>query len=151
MSQSQIINMTYKVYYAPRFVSEVERILKTNTETDTVGTSERVMQVAFWIEHLLLFIQRTGSLADMSHYRIYGTTLIFDTNIYNTGIGEIIFTIYYDNYGKNYVIYITDVNWNHRRNPNGYYALMYENKKPIDYIITEIISGYLRDNLLPAN
>ena len=84
--------MTYKVYYAPSFVSDVERILKANTETGTVGISERVMQVAFWMEYLLLFIQRTGNLVDMSHYRIYG--LVFDTNIYKTGIGEIIFTIY---------------------------------------------------------
>ena len=150
MPQSRIINMTYKVYYAPQFVSEVERILKVNTEIGTVGTSDRVRQVAFWIEQLLLFIQRIGNLADMSHYRIHDTTLAFDTNIYDTGIGEIFFIIYYDSYGKNYAIYITDVNWNHRRNPNSYYALMYENKKPIDCIITEVINSHLRENLLPA-
>ena len=41
MQQSQVINVAYKVLYAPRFVSEVERILSKNTETGTVGTSER--------------------------------------------------------------------------------------------------------------
>lgn len=88
MQQSQVINMTYKVFYAPQFVSEVERILRENTEVGTVGTSERVSQVAFWIEQLLLFIQRIGNLADMGSYKIYGATLAFDTSTFDTGIGE---------------------------------------------------------------
>lgn len=148
MQQSQVINMTYKVFYAPQFVSEVERILRDNTEVGTVGTSERVSQVAFWIEQLLLFIKRIGNLADMGSYKIYGATLAFDTSTFDTGIGEFLFTIYYDSVNKDYVIYITDINWNFKYNPNNYYSLMTECKNSINQIITEVINQYLRLNLI---
>ena len=56
MQQSIVINIRYEVYYAQKFVNEVERVLNENTR-DLRGTSERVTQVGFWIGNLLLFIQ----------------------------------------------------------------------------------------------
>ena len=70
MQQSIVINIRYEVYYAQKFVNEVERVLNENTR-DLRGTSERVTQVGFWIGNLLLFIQRLGNLADFGHYTVY--------------------------------------------------------------------------------
>jgi hypothetical protein len=46
------------------------------------------------------------------------------------------------------VIYITDVNWDFKYNPNDYYNLMTECKKSIHQIITEVVNQYLKQNLV---
>ena len=46
MQQSIVNNIRYEVYYAQKFVNEVERVLNENTR-DLRGTSERVTQVGF--------------------------------------------------------------------------------------------------------
>lgn len=148
MQKPQVINMRYKVFYAPHFVSELERILKENTEIGLVGTTKRVKQVSFWIEQLLIFIQRIGNLADLDDYKIYGTSLVFDTSSFDTSIGEFIFNVCYDTTKKDYVIYITDVNWNFKYNTNKYYNLMTERKKSVNKIINEVINQYLKRMML---
>ena len=109
-----------------------------------------VNQVAFWIEQLLLFIQRIGNLADIEIYKIYDATLALETNVFDAGIGVLLFSVYYDHTEKGYVIYITDANWDFVSNPNEYYNLMFEGKKSINRIITETINNYLRSNLIKA-
>ena len=146
MQNSQVINMKYKVFYAPRFVSEVERILMENTEIELVDATKIVKQVSFWIEQLLVFIQRIGNLADIDDYKIYGTSLVFDTSYFDTSIGEFIFNVCYDTINKDYVIYITDVNWNFKYNKSKYYNLMTERKKSINKIINEVINQYLNQS-----
>ena len=125
MQQSNVINMSYEVYYAQKFVNEVKRVLNENTR-DLKGTSERVTQVGLWIENLLLFIQRLGNLADMSSYIIYDNCIGFDTNMYDEGIGELFFNVYFDKEKGLYVVYILDVNWDFKS--NHLYNTMYENK-----------------------
>lgn len=125
MQQSNVINMSYEVYYAQRFVNEVKRVLNENTR-DLRGTSERVTQVGLWIENLLLFIQRLGNLADMNSYIIYDNCIGFDTNMYDEGIGESFFNVYFDKEKGLYVVYILDMNWDFKS--NHLYNTMYENK-----------------------
>ena len=68
------------------------------------------------IENLLLLIQRLGNLADMSSYIIYDNCIGFDTNMYDEGIGELFFNVYFDKEKGLYVVYILDVNWDFKSN-----------------------------------
>ncbi|WP_337933657.1 hypothetical protein [Hallella sp.] len=84
----------------------------------------------------------------MYDYKKYGTSLVFDTSSFDTGIGEFIFSICYDVINKDYVIYITDVNWDFKYNTSKYYNLMTERKKSINKIINEVINQYLKQILI---
>lgn len=125
MQQSNVINMRYDVYYAQKFVNEVERVLNENTR-DLRGTSEQVTQVGFWIENLLLFIQRLGNLADFGHYTVYDNCIGFDTNMYDEGVGELFFNVYFDKETSKYNVRLLDANWDFKN--NHLYNLMFENK-----------------------
>lgn len=125
MQQSIVINIRYEVYYTQKFVNEVERVLNENTR-DLSGTSERVTQVGFWIGNLLLFIQRLGNLADFGHYTVYDNYIGFNTNMYEEGIGELFFNVYFDKERKKYIVYVLDANWDFKN--NHLYDTMYENK-----------------------
>ena len=119
MQQSIVINIRYEVYYTQKFVNEVERVLNENTR-DLSGTSERVTQVGFWIGNLLLFIPRLGNLA------VYDNYIGFNTNMYEEGIGELFFNVYFDKERKKYIVYVLDANWDFKN--NHLYDTMYENK-----------------------
>ena len=125
MQQSNVIKMKYNVYYTQKFASEVERVLNENTR-DLRGTSERVTQVGQWIENLLLFIQKLGNLSDMSSYTIYDNCIGFDTNMYDEGIGELLFNVYFDKETSKYNVRLLDANWDFKG--NYLYNLMFENK-----------------------
>lgn len=139
--QSNVINTTYKVSYAKRFVDEIERVLNENTR-DRRGTSERVTQVGLWIDNLLHFIQSIGNLNGT--YTISSDCSSFDTTMYNNGIGEFFFTVYFDNETEEYIVRIIDVNWDF--NTNRLYNLMFENKsiERLKQIIRECVKEILR-------
>ena len=125
MQQSNVIDMKHEVYYTQKFVTEVERVLNENTR-DLRGTSERVAQVGLWIDNLLIFIQRLGNLADIDRYTVYDNYIGFNTNMYDEGIGELFFNVYFDKEKGNYIVYVLDANWDFKS--NHLYDTMYENK-----------------------
>lgn len=84
----------------------------------------------------------------MDDYKIYETSLVFDTSSFDICIGEFIFSICYDTVNKDYVIYITDVNWDFKYDASKYYNLMTERKKLINKIINEVINQYLKQILI---
>ena len=146
--QSNVINTTHKVYYAQRFVDEVEMVLNENIR-DRRGTSERVTQVGLWIANLLLFIQSIGNLDGT--YTINSDCLSFDTTIYDNGIGVFFFTVYFDNETEEHIVRILDVNWDF--NTNRLYNLMFESK-PIErlkQLIRECVGDVLRNQRLAIN
>lgn len=146
MQQSNVINMRYDVYYAQKFVNEVERVLNENTR-DLRGTSERVTQVGFWIENLLLFIQRLGNLADMSNFTVYDNCIGFDTNMYDEGVGELFFNVYFDKETSKYNVRLLDANWDFKN--NHLYNLMFENKSKEH--LMKLINEAVHDALVNIN
>lgn len=139
--QSNVINTKYKVYYAKRFVNEVERVLNENTR-GLRGTSERVMQVGLWIGNLLHFIQSIGNLNET--HSISGNYLCFDTTKFDNGIGKFLFTIYFDNEIEEYIVRILDVIWYF--STNRLYNLMTENKT--EQRLKRLIDEWVRDALI---
>ena len=142
--QSNVINTSYKVYYAQQFVNEVERVLNENTR-GLRGSSERVMQVGLWIRNLLRFIQDIGNLN--SQYTLHGDCLGYDTTAFDNGIGKFFFTIYYDNVTDEYMIYIIDVSW--AFNSNSLYNAMFESKpkERLKQIIIECVREVLESKI----
>ena len=100
-------------------------MLNENTR-DLRGTSERVTQVGLWIDNLLMFIQRLGNLADIDHYIVYDNCIGFNTNMYEEGIGELFFSVYFDKDTNKYNVRLLDANWDFKS--NRLYDMMYENK-----------------------
>lgn len=143
MRLSNVVNMKYSVYYDTNFVSELGRVLDENTRGNR-GTSERITQVGLWIRNLLVFIQRLGNLSDVDKYNAYGDYLGFDTNLFDNGIGEIYFNIFYDRKSNRYIIFILDVEWDF--SSNYLYNLMTENK--FNEILKKIIREVVREALL---
>lgn len=142
MIRSKVIRTTYQVYYSERFIYELERVLNENTR-DLRGTSERVNQVGVWIENLLMFIQRLGNLADMDDYIVYDKCIGFDTNVYDNGVGEILFNVYFDKETHECTIRLLDIVWNYTHKT--IYNAMFENKTKKR--LTEIIQEHVKKAL----
>ena len=112
------------------FLNEVEQILIKNTIN---GESNVVNQVANWLTNLIRFLQAIGNLSDEDNFTKKGTNTIYDTTIYDNGVGVFSFKVYYDTEIDEKVVFVDNISW--KFSEKYIYNLMMESKSNV--ILTE--------------